>query len=49
LRLLREPLCMYVQRENTSSLSVFLSLYHFVSILLSFLFLLSNKEISCLG
>jgi hypothetical protein len=34
---------MYVQRENTSSLSVFLSLYHFVSIFLSFLFLLSNK------
>jgi hypothetical protein len=28
---------------NTSSLSIFLSLYHFVSIFLSFLFLLSNK------
>jgi hypothetical protein len=48
LRLLREPLCMYVQREYTSSLSVFLSLYQFVSIFLSFLFLLSNKTtISC--
>jgi hypothetical protein len=34
-------ICMY--NVNTSSLSVFLSLYHFVSIFLSFLFLLSNK------
>ncbi len=34
---------MYVQREYTSSLSVFLSLYHFVSIFLSFLFLISDK------
>jgi hypothetical protein len=38
--------CMY--NVNTSSLSVFLSLYHFVSIFLSFLFLLSNKILLCL-
>ncbi len=31
--------CISVQREYTSSLSVFLLLYHFVSIFLSFLFL----------
>jgi hypothetical protein len=45
LRLLREPLCMYVQSEYTRSLSVFLSLSHSVSIFLSFLFLISNKSL----
>jgi hypothetical protein len=35
--------------EYTSSLSVFLSLYHFVSIFLSFLFLISNNILSFTG
>jgi hypothetical protein len=48
LRLLREPLCMYVSWQLEviilGVLEYFLSLYHSVSIFLSFPFLISNQS-----